>query len=74
MIGHDDLGLPEDLAQQFAAWIDGYEADDTPDLPGFERAGLELARELKSFLGPQVYVEFEPEPINGVKQSAIIIE
>jgi hypothetical protein len=56
-----------DLTQELKDWIDWYW--DNPgervgglDIEPFNAEGLRLAQALKAFLGPDVYVEFEPEP------------
>lgn len=58
-------GLP--LAPELQAWIEWYwydpQADEFAfDVEKFNKQGLWLARQLKAFLGPDVYVEFDPEP------------
>jgi hypothetical protein len=58
MTSFEQLGVPPDLEARFRAWIDRYEHG-VQDLDEFNRAGLDLARALKSFLGPNIHVEYE---------------
>ncbi len=66
MISYEQLGLPESLADEFKSWIAMYN-NRLPDrkteinLQEFDRIGKDLAKKLKAFVGPNVYVEYEPE-------------
>ena len=66
------LDLPPDLVARFEAWIERYETEDY-DLDEFNQAGLELARALKSVLGPEVYVEYEHEWVRGTERPAATV-
>ena len=64
MVEHKKLGLPDDLALRFAAWIEAYwaRADHRPlDVPAFNAEGRALATALKRFVGPDTQVVYEPE-------------
>ena len=65
MLEYEELGLPQQLIDKFAAWIESYwqYIDDRKhfDLTVFNRTGKQLAKELKLFLGNDYYVEFEAE-------------
>jgi len=65
MLDYEELGLPQELADKFRAWIESYwkYLDDPKhfDFAAFNRTGKQLARELKTFLGKEYYVEFEGE-------------
>ena len=74
MIEHNELRLSAELAARFNRLIDGYDAEHTPDLEQFNEVGLELAKALKLFLGPQAYVEYEPEWTGDVPPAPIVIK
>ncbi len=64
MIDYESLSLPEDLADRFRAWIKMYDnnlIDKHLNLEEFDKIGLQLAKDLKEFLGTDTYVEYEPE-------------
>ena len=65
MIEHAELRLPADLAQRFDAWVEAYETLDDASAQAFNRAGLQLATELKQVLGSGVSVEFVTEAEGG---------
>src|SRR5262245_23706785 len=63
MAEHRDLGLPDDLAAQFEAWINLYWAradKKSLDLASFNAEGRALAIALKAFVGSETEVVFEP--------------
>lgn len=66
MIKHESLKLPKELSQKFTDWIrvywKNYEDHVNFDVEKFDKQGLELAQELKSFLGKNYYVEYEGWP------------
>jgi hypothetical protein len=56
-----------DLTQKLKDWIDWYwdnpeDKGSALDIKAFDAEGLRLAIKLKTFLGSDVYVEFQPEP------------
>jgi len=63
MIDYDYFKLPEELIRSFKLWQAGYDesgpwaTEETFDGKGHWRKGEELARNLKSVLGPNIYVE-----------------
>ncbi len=63
MLDYAEFDLPPDLVARFTAWQGQYwEAqpwidDDTFDYPAHHFAGVELAKELKKWVGESVYVE-----------------
>lgn len=65
MVGFELLNLPFDLQEQFKKWIEWFD-DAQPGRPkretfpwaAFNEAGYALARQLESFLGKDVYVEY----------------
>lgn len=64
MIDCRSLGLPEELSNRFKDWIEMYDNnlnEKDLKLEEFDRIGLQLAKDLKKFLGPETYVEYEPE-------------
>jgi hypothetical protein len=62
--------LPAEVAQEYNDWLDWFLGEPVvSDIEKFNAEGLRLAKKLKVFLGADVYVEFEPERINGVRQS-----
>lgn len=68
MIEHSSLRLPTDLSSRFEQWIDLYitQLDNANfDTESFNCTGRALAKELKSHLGAEVYVEFIPESDEG---------
>ena len=67
MIGHARLGLPDDLAARFDAWIARYwqRREAGFDTAAFNVEGLELARALKRHVGPNTEVVFAPEAEDG---------
>jgi hypothetical protein len=57
------------LTQELEGWIDWYwdnpgENRSGLDIEAFNAEGLRLARALKAFVGADVYVEFEREPVS----------
>ncbi len=81
MVGYDWLGLPPDLAQRFQHWIKRYDGClDYPEFAHigfnaseFNQIGRSLAQELKAHIGPEGYVEFQPELDEGGPGEAEII-
>ena len=66
-IGGKALGLPPELLHGFEEWIETYNGlieAESFDYAIFNETGRELARELKTFLGVESYVEFVPEDEN----------
>lgn len=64
MVDYGSLGLPEDLANRFKRWINIHDnnlSDKGLNLEDFDKMGLQLAKDLKKFLGTDAYVEYEPE-------------
>ena len=62
-IGCEQLKLPAELAARFRAWCARFEhvkpwTKDEFDYAGHGQEGLQLARDLKAFLGPSWYVEY----------------
>jgi hypothetical protein len=77
MIDYKRLGLPDELAAKFAAWVDRYwaRADRRPfDEAAFNAQGRSLAIALKEFVGPDTQVIFEPELEDGGLGAPEIIE
>jgi hypothetical protein len=76
MISHKRLGLPAELAAQFAEWIEWYWArlgSGPFDLAAFNQKGRSLALALKAFVGPNTEVVFEPETDDrGLRPSEVI--
>lgn len=76
MFSYEALGLPNDLKSKFKKWIEIYNAridNQDFDTKEFDRKGLELAKELKSFVGPQVYVEYEPQESDfGIRMTELM--
>lgn len=63
MVPFENLQLPQDLVQKFEAWEEWYfgsiaTRESTQNFPWdeFDARGLELAKELKAFLGPDQYL------------------
>ena len=76
MVDHTALGLSEELTARFEAWITLYEQqelDGKLDIDSFNREGLELAKSLKQVMGPDVYVEYEPEWSKEPRPAPIVI-
>ena len=67
MIGHKELGLPVELAAQFAAWVERYWARlrDDFDAKAFNTDGRALAVALKEFVGSETEVVYEGEAEDG---------
>jgi hypothetical protein len=78
MIRHGSLGLPKELSSRFDEWIRLYwkRTEETPfDVNRFNQIGKALARELKQFAGPDVYIEFQPElPDGGLGSPEVILQ
>ncbi len=77
MITHRRLGLPAELAAQFAAWIDKYWARSGRrplDVPSFNAQGRSFAVELKRFVGAETTVLYEPELEDGELGPPEVIE
>lgn len=76
MVSYEVLGLPDDLKGKFEKWIETYNTrlhNQSFDIKEFEHKGLELAKELKSFVGPSIYVEYNPEESDfGVAMEEVI--
>ncbi len=72
MVSHSRLKLPQLLSARFNSWIEMYETG-TADVEEFNKCGIQLARDLKVFLGPTVYIEYQGErPDGGLAESQII--
>lgn len=60
-----DIGVPSELESKFTAWHDWYGMNlydaDNFDVTAFDKQGLDLARELKRFVGNDVRVTFFAE-------------
>lgn len=68
MISHESLKLPVDIANRFDEWITLYWKrlrDPDFDSDEFNDFGRAIAKELKQFVGDDVYVEFVPELPDG---------
>ena len=67
MIATRRLGLPDELTERFAAWIERYWARrrDDFDVEAFNSEGRSLAVALKAFVGPDTEVVFEGEANDG---------
>jgi hypothetical protein len=63
MVGHTRLGLSDELANRFDAWIEKYwqRLDGKLDLIAFNAEGLELAQALKQHVGSGTEVVFTSE-------------
>src|SRR5437588_9079162 len=65
MLDYEELGLPQELADKFSEWIESYWKyfDDRKNFnfDTFNQTGKQVAKELKTFLGNDYYVEFERE-------------
>lgn len=75
MIGHKRLGLPDQLAERFRAWIDRYwkRLEAGFDAVAFNVEGRALAVELKAFVGAETEVIYEAEaPDGGLLEPEII--
>ena len=81
-VGYEWLSLPQDLAQRFEQWIELYWgrldylefAHINFNADEFNRAGRQLAKELKDHVGPEGYVEYIPELEDGGSGKAEIVE
>lgn len=67
MISHEALNLPKELSDKFNKWIETKwtwlsKKPSKEEVEEFNRVGSQLAQELKKFLGPEYYVEFESKP------------
>jgi len=67
MIDHKRLGLPKEMAERFAAWIEGYSGRlrEGFDARAFNVEGRVLAVALKAFVGPETEVVYEGETEDG---------
>lgn len=77
MVGHEHLGLPPELASRFAFWIERYWAragKGSFDVAAFNAEGRALAAALKSFVGEETEVVFEPETEEGGLGTPEVIE
>jgi len=80
MIRHEALDVPSGLSSQFREWIDLYwqrideDISSDEDTKKFNQTGRTLAKALKDYLGPNVYVEYIPELPDGSRGSSEIIE
>lgn len=77
MIGHKRLGLPNQLAERFRAWIDRFwkRSEACFDSVAFIVEGRALAVELKAFVGPETEVIYEAEaPEGGLLAPEIIAD
>lgn len=77
MIEHSQLNMPMKLRERFEQWIHEYEEknlNNTLNTDRFNAEGLELARLLKAFLGPDTYVEYQGESKGGGLLKSVIIE
>ena len=77
MIEHSQLNMPSKLGERFEQWIHEYEEknlNNTLNTDRFNAEGLELARLLKAFLGPDTYVEYQGESKDGGLLKSVIIE
>lgn len=69
MVTHESLCLPKDLVQRFNTWIEWHfqcmpdRQGDKFDWVSFEKVGYQLARDLKDFLGYEVYVEYDEKVV-----------
>jgi hypothetical protein len=62
--------LPAAVAQEYNDWLDWFLGEPVIfDVEKFNAEGLRLATALKAFMGADVYVEFQPERINGISQA-----
>jgi hypothetical protein len=67
MIEHKGLGLPDQLAASFAAWIERYwgRLQNGFDIMAFNTEGRALAVALKAFVGADTEVVFQAEVEDG---------
>jgi hypothetical protein len=77
MLEHHRLKLPAALSDAFDLWIRRYE-DENPkdgfDTASFNAEGLRLAILLKQHLGPNRYVEYQGEELDGSPMAAVVVE
>lgn len=67
MIPHKLINLPSDLSARFNKWIEMYENGlPQSQTEEFNKTGLQLARDLKKFLGPNASVEYQGETAQGM--------
>lgn len=68
MIAPEALGLPANLAEQFADWVGYYwkrlEGGSFDDAQ-FNAIGRKITKELKEFIGAETFVEYVPEMADG---------
>jgi hypothetical protein len=76
MVRHSRLGLPEDMAARFEAWIARYwhRREAAFDTAGFNAEGLELARALKQHVGAGTEVVFAREAEDGGLLTEQVVE
>lgn len=77
MMEHSELHMPRELQERFERWIQEYETKNlngTLNMDTFNAEGLERARLLKTFLGPDTYVEYQGEAKDGGLLKSIIID
>ncbi len=76
MIDHQKLGLPDELAERFGAWIERYWARlrDEFDAKAFNAEGRALAVALKAFVGSETEVVYEGEAEDGGLLSPEIVQ
>lgn len=76
MISYEVFGLPEELSIRFSDWIKIYDKNLSNEGldKDFDKIGLQLARELKKFLGQDVYIEYEPQKSSFGKDMEKVLE
>jgi hypothetical protein len=77
MVEHSSLKLPPETCDRFLKWIQTYEdalQGGLKNVQEFNATGLDLAKELKKHLGPNVYVEYQGERPDGGILEAVVID
>jgi hypothetical protein len=76
-LDYDELNLPQELVDKFDAWIESYEQyiydRNHFNLEKFNKTGKQIAKELKTFLGKDYYVEYEAEAEPHVRNGEEIV-
>jgi hypothetical protein len=87
-IEHEEIHLPTKLSYRFNDWIDLFAASNLPPdmtvgssgsfdpvpLEEFDAIGRQLARDLKTFMGPDVVVRYSPRIKQNIGDPPELIE
>jgi hypothetical protein len=76
MLGHDELGLPEELSSRFTEWLKRHDLHGMKsgfDVSTFDAMGLALSRDLQALVGPLTKVAYAPLSANhrGIRGSLL---